>query len=321
MGKLVDISLAKEGKKAGTAKGFWGGVYTRGVYSTKLKLANDCRYTIWPVLASGGETPPLSAPALALQPGESTIFSLPVSWTGKLWGRTFCTYYSSIGRPVCLTGDCGSGSPECARASALPAVTIASFDLDGDGGLDLYVVSTSRGYNVGILVVPYGGSGGDCMATGCVKDVEGGCESETSGACNSTCFAFADPKYCCSGGNAPPETCKPSPYSRYFKSRCPSAYGDVYADRGNNTRRFACASANYAITFCPRPTSLKSSVGVGAVSGPSGVKTKRVVIMALVIVTTVVAILLTVLKILSPNLAVGIALAVYTALALLFAFL
>ncbi|KAK3022967.1 hypothetical protein RJ639_046671 [Escallonia herrerae] len=289
------------------------------VYSTKLKLANECRNTIWPVLASGGETPPLLAPALALQPGQSTTISLPVSWSGRLWGRTSCTYHSSIGRPVCVTGDCGSGSPECASASALPAVTIASFDLDGDGGLDLYVVSTSRGYNLGILVVPYGGSGGDCMATGCVKDVKGGCESETSGGCKSTCFAFGDPKYCCSGGNAQLETCKPSPYSRYFSSRCPSAYGDVYADGGNNTRRFACASANYAITFCPHPTSLKSSGG--AVSRPSGAKTKRVVIITLVIVTTVVAILLTVLKILSPNLAVGIASAIYTALALLFAFL
>ncbi|KAK2966327.1 hypothetical protein RJ640_016867 [Escallonia rubra] len=250
-----------------------------GVYSTKLKLANDCRYTIWPVLVSGGETPPLSAPALALQPGESTTFSLPVSWTGKLWGRTFCTHYSSIGRLVCVTGDCGSGSPECVSASALPAVTIASFNLNGDGGLDLYVVSASRGYNVGMLVVPYGGSGGDCMATGCVNDVEGSCESVRRGTCNSTCFAFGNLKYCCSGGNAPPATCKPSPYSLYFRSRCPYAYGEVYADGRNNTRRFACASANYAITFCPHPTSLISSTR--AVSGKSGAKIKRVIIIAL----------------------------------------
>ncbi|KAK3022961.1 hypothetical protein RJ639_046665 [Escallonia herrerae] len=102
-----------------------------GVYSAKLKLANECSYKIWPT--------PLSAPALALQPGKSTIVSLPDSSFDRLWGRTFCTYNSSIGRLSCLTGDCGSGLPECAWAGASP-VTVFAFELNGDDGLDWYVV-------------------------------------------------------------------------------------------------------------------------------------------------------------------------------------
>ncbi|KAK3022966.1 hypothetical protein RJ639_046670 [Escallonia herrerae] len=167
------------------------------VYSAKLKLANDCSYKIWPVLASCGGKTTLSAPALVLQPGKSTTVSLPTSSSGRLWGRTFGTYNSSIGRLSCLTEDCGSGLPECAWAGALPPVTIVQFELNGDDGLDWYVVRASRGNNLGILVVPQGGSGGACKAAGYVSDVNGGCESETGGACNCTCFAFSDSRRCC----------------------------------------------------------------------------------------------------------------------------
>ncbi|KAK2990672.1 hypothetical protein RJ640_029347 [Escallonia rubra] len=291
-------------------------VIPAGVYSAKLNLANECSYKIWPVLASGGGKTPLSAPALALQPGKSTTVSLPASSSGRLWGRTFCNYNSSIGRLSCLTGDCGSGLPECGWAGALPPVTMVSFELNGDDGLDWYVVRASRGYNLGILVVPQGGSGGACMAAGCVSDVDAGCESETGGACNGTCFAFSDSKHCCTVSYGQPDTCKPSPYSLYSKSRCPGAYGYVY---GNRTRGFPCASGDYTVTFCPRPVSLK--VSGGATSKPSGAKSKIVVVIVLVVVTTVVVIVLILLKILGPGLAVAIASAVYTALALLFAFI
>ncbi|KAK3037169.1 hypothetical protein RJ639_031056 [Escallonia herrerae] len=67
-------------------------------------------------------------------------------------------------------------------------VTLVAFELNGNDGLDWYVMRASRGYNLGILVVPQGGSGGACMAAGCVSDVDGGCESEKGGACNSTCL-------------------------------------------------------------------------------------------------------------------------------------
>ncbi|KAK2973715.1 hypothetical protein RJ640_021546 [Escallonia rubra] len=288
----------------------------RTVYSANVRLVNECPYTIWPVSASVGVTAPTLAPALALEPGESTTISLPPSWSGRIWGRTFCAYCNSTGKFACLTGDCGSNSPVCAWSSALSPVTIVEFELGGNGGPNLYVVSTLHGYNLGILMVPYGGSGGGCMATGCVSDVEDGCESETGGACNSTCFAFGESKYCCGGGgdDAPPMRCKPNPFSLYFKSGCPNVYGDVYADGWHKTKRFACALAHYKIIFCPHRTSLESSTG--AVPRPSGVKIKRVIIIVLMIVNTVAAILLPVFEILSLVSVATIASVIYTALGL-----
>ncbi|KAK3037176.1 hypothetical protein RJ639_031063 [Escallonia herrerae] len=231
-------------------------LFSTGAYSTRLKLANECGYTIWPGIVSGRGKPPVSTPttSFTLEPGESASIFIPAGpWSGQLWARTLCSY-DYTGRFTCLTGDCGTGSAECSSAQTVPLVTVAEFNISGNGGLDLYAVSSSLGYNLGILVVPHGGSGGDCMASGCVSDVEGGCKSETSGACNSTCFAFGARKYCCSGGHTRPDTCKRSPYSLYFKSRCPYVFGYMYADRRNDTRRVACASADYAITFCPHPS-------------------------------------------------------------------
>nr|BAJ34048.1 unnamed protein product [Eutrema halophilum]BAJ34049.1 unnamed protein product [Eutrema halophilum] len=97
------------------------------------------------------------------------------------------------------------------------------------------------GYNVQMLVVPQGG-GKQAVAMGC----------------KSACEAFRQPEYCCSGAFGSPDTCKPSSYSRIFKSACPRAYSYAYDDK---TSTFTCAkSPNYVITFCPSPnTSLKSS--------------------------------------------------------------
>ncbi|KAK3001705.1 hypothetical protein RJ639_020514 [Escallonia herrerae] len=293
-----------------------------GASSTRLKLANECSYTIWPGVVSGRGTPPLSTTttSFTLEPGESASIFIPAGpWSGQIWARTLCSY-DYTGRFTCLTGDCGTGSAECASAQTVPPVTVAKFNMSGNGGLGLYVVSSSLGYNLGILVVPHGGRGGDCMATGCVNDVQGGCESETRDACNRTCFAFGVLKYCCSGAaHTRPESCKLSPYSLYLKSRCPYVFDYyMYADTRNNTRRFACISADYAITFCPHPSSVKSLTK--AVSRPSGAtKIKRVIVIVAVVVTTVTTILLIVFNILSPGLAISIASAAYTALALLYA--
>ncbi|KAK3001699.1 hypothetical protein RJ639_020508 [Escallonia herrerae] len=227
-----------------------------GVHSTTLKLANECSFTVWPGLVSGHGTPPLSTTTFTLAPGGLASISIPAaSWSGQLWARTLCSY-DSTGGFTCLTGDCGTGSAECGGALTVPLATVAKFNMSGNGGLDFYSVSATHGYNLAMLVVPQGDYEGNCMASACVDDLNGGCPSEASSGCTATCFAFGDPKNCCSGDNARPGICKPSEYSLYFGSRCPWAYSYVYDedDEKEKSRAFACSLADYLITFCPRPS-------------------------------------------------------------------
>ncbi|CAK9169208.1 unnamed protein product [Ilex paraguariensis] len=242
-------------------------LFSSGVMSAKFTLVNQCSYTVWPGILSGAGTPQLSTTGFALQPGQSNSIPVPPSWSGRLWGRTLCNQ-DPTGKFTCVTGDCGSGTLECAGAGAVPPATLAEFTLNGAGGLDFYDVSLVDGYNLPMLVVPQGGSGGNCTATGCVVELNGACPSELKVtnsvdggeivACKSACEAFGDPKYCCSGAYATPDTCKPSSYSQYFKNACPRAYSYAYDD---GTSTFTCASADYIISFCPIPAASQKSSG------------------------------------------------------------
>lgn len=227
-----------------------------GVESVTFTLTNQCGYIVWPGILSGAGTPPLSTTGFALQPGESNSIYVPISWSGRLWGRTNCQY-DSTGKFTCVTGDCGSGTPECSGGGAAPPASLAEFTLNGANGLDFYDVSLVDGYNLPMLVAPVGGKGGNCTTTGCLVDLNAACptelrlnqaQSSESVGCKSACLAFGDPQYCCSGAYATPDTCKPSAYSQYFKAACPRAYSYAYDD-GSST--FTCASADYVITFCP----------------------------------------------------------------------
>ncbi|KAA8531979.1 hypothetical protein F0562_006879 [Nyssa sinensis] len=239
--------------------------YSSGVFSATFTIVNQCSYTVWPGILSSAGTPQLSTTGFALQTGESNAISVPTDWSGRLWGRTLCNY-DSTGKFTCVTGDCGSGVLECAGSGALPPATLAEFTLNGAGGLDFYDVSLVDGYNLPMLVVAQGGTGGNCTATGCVVDLNSACPSDLrvnsvdgseNVACKSACEAFGDPQYCCSGAYATPDTCKPTYYSEYFKTACPRAYSYAYDD---GTSTFTCASADYVITFCPSAsTSQKSS--------------------------------------------------------------
>ncbi|PHT56487.1 Thaumatin-like protein 1 [Capsicum baccatum] len=252
-----------------------------GVSSATFTLVNQCSYTVWPGILSGAGTTQLSPTGFQLNPGQSIPVSVPAGWSGRLWGRTFCSQDSTTGKFTCVTGDCGSGALECTGGAAPPA-TLAEFTLNGAGGLDFYDVSLVDGYNLPVLVTPQGGTGaGDCTATGCVVDLNGPCPAElklmSTGtgrggdecvACKSACEAFGDPKYCCSGSFATPDTCKPSDYSEFFKSSCPRAYSYAYDD---GTSTFTCASADYVITFCPAPSTSVKSLGGQYAGGGSNV--------------------------------------------------
>ncbi|XP_057732375.1 uncharacterized protein LOC130947690 isoform X3 [Arachis stenosperma] len=229
-----------------------------GVIATKFTLVNKCDYTVWPgILSNAGS--PLSTTGFVLQPGQSTPVTAAAGWSGCFWGRTLCSR-NSTGKFSCVTGDCGSGKLECSGNGPTGA-TLAEFTLGSFGGLDFFDVSLVDGYNVPMLVAPIGGSSAvNCTATGCVGDLNGACPSELRVmsedgkqvvACKSACEAFRLPQYCCSGAYETSDTCKPSSYSRIFKSVCPRAYSYVFDDE---TSTFTCANADYTITFCPAPS-------------------------------------------------------------------
>lgn len=232
------------------------------VFPATFTLVNRCTYTVWPGILSGAGTPPLSTTGFALNPGDSIPISVPTSWSGRMWGRTLCSQDPTSSRFTCVTGDCGSGTVECAGAGAVPPATLAEFTLNGANGLDFYDVSLVDGYNLPMLVVPQGGAG-NCSSTGCAAELNGQCPAELkvvgkSGgdgggavACRSACEAFGEPEYCCSGEYATPDTCRPSVYSEFFKGACPHAYSYAYDD---GTSTFTCLSADYVLIFCPTPS-------------------------------------------------------------------
>ncbi|KAJ0077009.1 thaumatin-like protein 1b isoform X2 [Pistacia vera] len=235
-------------------------------HSASFKLINRCRRTIWPGFLSGANSPPLSSTGFELRTGKSRTLTIPKSWSGRLWARTLCAHHSNQ-TFSCVTGDCGSGKVECAGGGAAPPTTLAEFTLNGAGGLDFYDVSLVDGYNLPMLILPKGGSGGGCSATGCLVDLNGACPADLrvargthgpSVACKSACEAFGDPRYCCSEAYATPDTCGPSVYSLFFKHACPRAYSFAYDDK---TSTYTCASADYVIIFCPPPYTSQKLVG------------------------------------------------------------
>ncbi|EOX97717.1 hypothetical protein QUC31_015556 [Theobroma cacao] len=228
------------------------------VNPASFEIVNKCRHTIWPGFLSGANKAQLPTTGFVLNTGKSRTVTIPMSWSGRLWGRTLCGLDSS-GKFVCLSGDCGSGQIECSGSGAKPPATLAEFTLNGDGGLDFYDISLVDGYNLPMLVVAKGGKGGNCSATGCLLDLNGACPSELRVArqsggggigCRSACEAFGDPQYCCSGAFGTPDVCRPSTYSLFFKHACPRAYSYAYDDV---TSTYTCAGADYVIIFCPPP--------------------------------------------------------------------
>ncbi|KAF7140310.1 hypothetical protein RHSIM_Rhsim06G0020600 [Rhododendron simsii] len=244
-------------------------LFISGVSSGTFTLLNNCDHPVWPGILSNAGISQLSTTGFVLQTGQSKSVNTPSNWGGRMWGRTHCAQNQSTGEFSCVTGDCGTGKIECAGNNALPPATLFEITLDGYGGLAFYDVSLVDGYNLPMLVVPQGGTGGNCTTTGCSTDLNGLCPSELSVtdskgdgivACKSACEKFGSSEYCCSGAYATPNTCKPSSYSELFKRACPLAYSYAYDDK---TSTFTCAGgADYLITFCPSPsTSQKSSSG------------------------------------------------------------
>ncbi|KAL3613962.1 Thaumatin-like protein 1 [Castilleja foliolosa] len=234
-------------------------LFYRAAFGTTFTFVNKCEYTVWPGILANAGSPRLDSTGFELPQDSTRSFIAPTGWSGRFWGRTGCTFSGSESGS-CLTGDCGSGQAECSGSGAAPPATLAEITLGNGGlGLDFYDVSLVDGYNLPMILEATGGSG-MCASTGCVTDLNRACPAELrfggGEACKSACEAFGSPEYCCSGAFNTPATCRPTVYSRMFKSACPRSYSYAYDDP---TSTFTCSGADYTVTFCPNMPSQKSS--------------------------------------------------------------
>ncbi|XP_004149961.1 pathogenesis-related thaumatin-like protein 3.5 [Cucumis sativus] len=207
-------------------------------------IVNTCKDTIWPAITPGGN---VTGGGFSLKRGESAVYTIPDSWTGRIWARTGCDF-DKDGNGKCRTGSCGEVL-NCTGPGSRPA-TLADFTL---GSIDYYDVSVVDGFNLPIAIQPSGGKG-NCSSGGCDGDLRDNCPPELAVkddgkvvACRSACDVFHTGEYCCTGQFDNPMTCLPTNYSRSFKQVCPAAYSFGYDDP---TSILTCSSADYVVAFC-----------------------------------------------------------------------
>ncbi|KAI7748929.1 hypothetical protein M8C21_029618 [Ambrosia artemisiifolia] len=232
--------------------------FPNGVSGSIITVVNECGFTIWPAISG---SPDLNITGFKLTEGNSRSFETPENWSGRLWGRTDCSFNGSSGHGSCKIADCGSGEMECNGRSPIPPVTIAEFDIKKSS----YFVNLRDGYNLPITIEPAGGSvysSLDCTR-GCASDLNKRCPKELmldgGGGCQSPCQVFGTPMYCCSKSLM---TCEPTAYSRFFHAACPRSDDVTSPDLYT-----VCVSANYTIRFCP-PEDAFSTLKVGSKLGP-----------------------------------------------------
>ncbi len=246
--------------------------------SATFTFVNNTGQTIWPgALGNAGQAIP-NGGGWELASGQSMTITVPDTWAGRFWARTYCTFNSS-GSGSCETGDCG-GVLACNGAGGHPNVSLAEFTLGGGTSSDFYDVSFVDAFNIPITVAPVGGTTSSsnpyqCSTAGCNVNLNPACPSaladiDSSGntiACLSACSEFGTDQYCCAGAYNSPSTCTPATwpvdYAAYFKQSCPAAYSYAFDDP---TSTFTCSGASgYVLTFWPF-----SATGTGGGGGGGG---------------------------------------------------
>lgn len=141
-----------------------------------LVVSNQCSESIWPAIETQGGTG-AGTGGFLLEPGTSRNLTVGGDWTGRVWGRTNCSFNANGTGPssgsgaACTTGDC-NGLLSCAGPVRLSLTTqdypnalqgdgpatLAEWDLaGGDGNLQtFYDLSLVDGYNlpIGLIYIP-----------------------------------------------------------------------------------------------------------------------------------------------------------------------
>ncbi|KHN34468.1 Pathogenesis-related protein 5 [Glycine soja] len=207
-------------------------------------IVNYCKETLWPAVTPGEN---FNDGGFVLKPGQSTVFTAPVSWSGRIWARTGCKFNQN-GNGNCQTGSCGT-TLKCSASGKTPA-SLAEFTL---AQVDYYDVSLVDGFNVPLFVKPINGKG-NCTTAGCDSDLRATCPNELAVkvngktvGCRSACDVYNTDEYCCRGNYGNPSTCNPTFYSKKFKEACPTSYSYAYDDP---TSIFTCSGTDYVVAFC-----------------------------------------------------------------------
>jgi len=137
----------------------------------------------------------------------------------------------------------------------VPPATLVEMTLGtSQSALHFYDVSLVDGFNLPVSMKPVSGGVG-CGVAACEANLNVCCPPALAMkmqgrvvGCKSACLAAKSDRYCCTGEFATPKSCKPSAFSRLFKTVCPQAYSYAYDD---STGLKICKAQRYVITFCP----------------------------------------------------------------------
>ncbi len=156
-----------------------------GAGTRNFTIQNRCDKTLWIGLIAEA-TADLTGDGFPLDQGTTVLYEIPGEWkSGRIWGRTECTFDSS-GKGSCLTGDCG-GQAKCFVSGSAPA-TLAEFTLSNSSAdVDWYDMSLVDGFNQPLQIAPVPGTNTpdptdefSCGCPGCTGDINQCCPTDNS---------------------------------------------------------------------------------------------------------------------------------------------
>lgn len=172
--------------------------------------------------------------------GKSYTLTLPINWTGRVWGRESCSGNN------CFKS--GMGSP----------ASLAEFFFKENGDV-FYDISFVDGFNLPMVIEPVNkvalkyGDERLCATSSCsvlpncpTQFITYDDQGNVSG-CKSACTYYNTDEYCCTGDYHDPNVCKTYSYASDVKAACPDVYSYAFDDFSS---AFMCTSHAYTVTFC-----------------------------------------------------------------------